>query len=189
MASTWVFLRHGQCQGNVGRLLVAPEDSPLTAAGWAQVRDAAAVLASFGIERIVSSPTLRARQTAAAVLERCPACHLVVLDALRERSFGPMDRWPIEQVRSSAWASTRTAWQHAPPDGETLAGVADRAIGALASLDPAGPTLVVTHAGVIRSVVGLLDGAPPDRIGCMKVPFAVPWRRRVPEERWAQLGR
>ena len=40
-ASTWVFLRHGECQGNVARLLVAPDDTPLTDLGWKQARSAA----------------------------------------------------------------------------------------------------------------------------------------------------
>ena len=188
MASSWVFLRHGECQGNVARLLVAPDDVPLTATGWSQARAAGDVLAAMDIVRIVSSPALRARQTAAAVLERCPRCRLVVLDALRERSFGAMNLWTIEQVKASAWSSTRTAWHQAAPGGETLACVANRAIEALASLDDVGATLVVTHAGVMRAVVGLLDGVARDRIGTIQVPHAIPWQRSVPVGGWPGLG-
>ena len=184
-----VFLRHGECVGNVDRLLVAPTDSPLTPRGWDQARAAAASLSAVSFSWILTSPMLRARQTAQAVAEVQPGATVEVVAALRERGFGELDAWPVDRVKASRWSSCRAAWNQASPGGETLAAVAYRAIAALDVRKGRGPTLVVAHAGVIRAVVGLLDGQPKVRIGRMRVPQAQPWHRTVEGDRWGQLLR
>ena len=183
----WVFLRHGECVGNVERRLVAPDDSPLTARGWVQAHEAAARVAAMGVSQVLVSPTLRTRQTADAIRAVCPTARYTVLEDLRERSFGRLDGWTAEAVKGSEWASVRAAWLVAAPGGETLAAVAGRAIQAIVQCASAERTVVVTHAGVIRAVVGLLDGMPTAKLGQRRVPHAEPWVRAVPDTTWARL--
>ena len=171
----------------VERRLVAPDDSPLTALGWEQARAAADRLVPLEISQILVSPALRARQTADVVRAACPEASVCVLDALRERSFGAMDSWTREQLDASPWAATRVAWSRSVPGGESLAAVAVRAADGLRTHSKAGVTLVVSHAGVIRALVGLIDGLPTEAIGRMRVPHVVPWTRRVSPEEWRTL--
>ena len=187
-AATRIFLRHGQCAGNVARVLVAPDDSPLTPLGEAQARAAADGLCGTPLKRILTSPLLRARQTTAIVASAFPEASVEVLPALRERSFGELDSWPVDAVKASPWAHCRSAWRACPPGGETLAEVAARVVAELAIWSDPEPLLVVAHAGVIRAVVGLLDGRPTSHIGRLRVPHAKPWTRHVRQDRWARLG-
>lgn len=187
--SAWVFLRHAQCEGNVDRRLVAPDDSPLTTLGWEQAQAAVQQLAPLNVSKILVSPTLRTRQTAEVLGAACPGATVCVLDALRERSFGAMDAWTRDRLDASPWAEARMAWSTAVPGGESLAAVATRAADGLRVHCGADVTLVVSHAGVIRALVGLLDGLPPDEIGRLRVPHAVPWLRCVPPKVWSTLGR
>ena len=62
-----VLVRHGRPdEGHAER----PEDPPLAEEGRRQARAAAALLAGEGITRIVTSPLLRARQTAEPLAAR-----------------------------------------------------------------------------------------------------------------------
>ena len=172
-APEWVFLRHGQSVGNVRRQLVAPADSPLTEHGLAQVDACVPVLRDLGVQAIVSSPMLRARQTAERVAAALGGLEISLEDGLVERSFGELDRWTMAQVRASSWDPVRTSWHGAAPGGETLAEVAARVLAALAT-PRRHPTLVVAHAGSIRAVLGLIDGVDTARIGRIRVPHCEP---------------
>jgi len=187
MTSRWVFLRHGQSVGNVSRCLVAPFDSPLTDRGQIQADSAAVALRELGVRRVVCSPMVRAVQTAERVCVALGGLRPIVEDALVERTFGELDAWTVEAVKCSRWTATRTAWRSAPPGGETLEAVAERAISALVRHVGAGPVLVVAHAGPIRAVVGLLDGVDMARIGRVRVPHCQPWVREVADTRWPRL--
>ena len=112
-----------------------------------------------------------------------------MLEDLRERSFGRLDGWTVDAVKQSEWAPMRAAWRMAVPGGETLAAVAARAVRTLEVRGVAAVTVVVTHAGVIRTLVGLLDGTPTSEIGRLRVPHAEPWVRAVTPGAWARITR
>lgn len=62
---TIYFVRHGECESNVKRLIAgSSDDSPLTAKGYEQAEQAALELKDKQIDVIVSSPLVRARETA-----------------------------------------------------------------------------------------------------------------------------
>lgn len=202
---TWAFLRHGQCAGNVERHLAPSLDSPLTSEGAAQVVGVRAAVWALAPARVVASPALRVRQTVGLLAQEPPtprrgeglnqrqeaprawSPHVIWSRALREREFGPLDAWTIEAVRESDWAEVRATWGLRAPGGESLAEVGLRAVRVLGSIPGTDPALVVAHAGVIRTLVGLLDGTERSRIGCLRVPPAQLWVRQVPAGRWAAL--
>ena len=140
-------VRHGQSQGNVARDLadeaghheigidVRDVDVPLSDLGHQQAEAAgrwfAALPASERPEVILSSPYLRARQTAEAI---CAAgglsgrTKLVIDERLREREFGIFDRLTGVGIRAkypeeSAHRTKLGKFYHRPPGGESWADV------------------------------------------------------------------
>jgi len=90
MASAFYYLRHGETDWNRARRIQGCSDIALNARGIAQAEAAREALRGCAIATICVSPLARARETARIVnqaLER----PIVVLDALRECSFGPYE--------------------------------------------------------------------------------------------------
>ena len=95
---TFVFMRHGETDWNVGRRLQGQSDIPLNATGCAQAAVAAKALASLSVCRIVTSPSIRALKTAAVIAEEL-ALPISVDGRLRERHFGPLEGMQALDVR------------------------------------------------------------------------------------------
>lgn len=112
-----------------------------------------AALAGRAPERIVSSPTARASELARELARRLGA-PLRCDERLRELHFGSWEgrTWSeLEQNEPAALAAWMRDWQGArPPGGESAAELEHRVRRCLDEL-PAVPTLLVTHAGVIRA--------------------------------------
>jgi broad specificity phosphatase PhoE len=141
-------VRHGQSQGNVARdaaqqageheigIDVRDVDVPLSELGIRQARAAgrwfAAQPPDERPEIILSSPYVRARQTAeilceAGALANGPA-HPIVDERLREREFGIFDRLTTLGIRErfpeeSAHRRRLGKFYHRPPGGESWADV------------------------------------------------------------------
>jgi broad specificity phosphatase PhoE len=141
-------VRHGQSQGNVARdaadqagaLMIDIElrdvDVPLSDLGRQQAEAAgrwfAALPASERPELILSSPYVRARQTAELIckqgaLEGGPA-RTIIDERLREREFGIFDRLTTAGIREhfpEEWEHRRRLgkFYHRPPGGESWADV------------------------------------------------------------------
>jgi probable phosphoglycerate mutase len=141
-------VRHGQSQGNVARELadeaghheiaidVRDVDVPLSELGHRQAKAAGDWFASLPHDQrpevILSSPYVRARQTAnaiceAGVLARGPA-HPIVDERLREREFGIFDRLTTAGIRArfpdeAQHRALLGKFYHRPPGGESWADV------------------------------------------------------------------
>jgi ribonuclease H / adenosylcobalamin/alpha-ribazole phosphatase len=161
-----LLLRHGQTVLTAQRRYAGITDAPLDDTGRGQAAAAAKRLASAGLDAIVSSPLLRARQTAETVAE--PSGLPVLVDeGFRETDFGQwealtfaevQERWPAELA---AWLADPTA---TPPGAESFADGAARAQAALDRVLAAQAgqrVLVVSHVGPIKSLICAALGAPP----------------------------
>lgn len=158
-AEAW-FIRHAESASNAGLPTAAPGDTPLTAAGQAAAQ---AYAASFPAapDRIVASPFLRSRQSAAPLAGRFPAA--------------PLEIWPVQEftyLGPEHWAGTTAAermpaneayWRRGDPravDGpgaESFAGLLDRLASALERLAPLpGLSAVFTHGNAMRGLLCLL---------------------------------
>ena len=157
--TTTLLLRHGQTALSVERRFAGRGDIPLTDVGLEQAAAAAARLARRGnIDLVLTSPLLRARQTASAVADAVGVPLAEDVD-LAETDFGSweglsfgevMARWPDEMA---AWMADADA---APPGGESFAAVAVRVDAALDRLLAAyqGQTVVVvSHVTPIKTIV------------------------------------
>jgi broad specificity phosphatase PhoE len=142
--SSFIFVRHGQSQANYDKVLAAP-DSPLTDEGRAQAQKAGRELQGKGITRIISSPLLRARETADIIAKEIAYTgEITVIDDLRERGFGQLIDQPKQHP--SEWYFTVDGESDVEPRGVLIA----RCEAALAKIkklaEPQEKVLVVGHA-------------------------------------------
>ena len=90
------FIRHGESVGNLKRVFTGRWDVPLTELGQEQAKQAAAQAEKLNIDCIVSSPLLRARQTAEIIADEIgyPLDKIVFSDLLMERDYGDWQQQP-----------------------------------------------------------------------------------------------
>ncbi len=141
-AQRFIFLRHGETEGNAKRLY-QPPDIPLNSTGEAQARRAAGYLREHPVERILASDMRRAWQTAQAAAEIVGAT-ITAEPRLRERWFGDL-------VGTS---SIDLDWRHEPPNGESLDKFVQRTqAGFQEALDTDASTLLVAHGGSLYVLI------------------------------------
>ena len=163
-----VLVRHGETTWNHAALIQGhTDDATLTERGLIQAAQAAAALASFAFDVVLTSDLRRARDTA-EILARGRGLTVVATPALRERSYGAYEGRPASDlpVSVAGWAGDRVVDADArPPGGESLNDLYDRAARWLDDLrrDYAGArVLAVTHGGTLRAI----------RAACAATPFA-----------------
>ena len=157
--TTTLLLRHGQTPLSAERRFAGRGDIPLTELGLDQAAAAAAALAERGaIDLVLTSPLLRARQTADAVAQRTGA-PLAVDDDLAETDFGSWEGMSFAEVMAR-WPAELTAWMAdadaVPPGGESFAAVAkrvDAALDRLLSAHQGQTVVVVSHVTPIKTAV------------------------------------
>jgi broad specificity phosphatase PhoE len=155
-----ILIRHAESEGNRDRCFTPHPEIPLTDRGRDQAREAAARIGHrFAPSRIVSSPFLRARQTA-EILASTLRLEVEVADDLRERSYGELAGSPYATPRPGYDPASYWTWR--PPGGETLDEVARRAGAVLDRLVTAAPDdelIVVSHGAVMMALDRHVRGA------------------------------
>ncbi|MGH8616203.1 MAG: histidine phosphatase family protein [Burkholderiales bacterium] len=138
-ARPFVYLRHGETDSNVRRIVAGSLDVPLTARGREQAQAAARALTGGDITAIYASPLQRARHTAETIAAAL-GLPVTLLDDLQERCWGVLEGQPQGQrVRGTV-----------PEGAETYEAYAARVLRGLAAIPPRGTPLVVSHSGVYR---------------------------------------
>jgi broad specificity phosphatase PhoE len=141
-ARRFIFLRHGETEGNAQRIY-QPADISLNQRGQEQARRAAEYLRAHPVERILASDMRRAWQTAQAAAEMVGA-PVIAEPRLRERWFGDL----------IGCSSVDLDWRHEPPNGESLRDFVARTQSGLSdALDSEAPTLLVAHGGSLYVLV------------------------------------
>lgn len=150
-----VLVRHGATASNVEQRYTGQSDVPLSAVGQRQVEALAQALAADRFDAILSSDLRRAQQTTAAIAGRNDAP--VRLDPdLREIAMGAWEGHTHAEI-TAQHPEELARWQEppyldAPPGGETVLQLRDRAASVLARCQaeyPDGSVLWVTHGGLI----------------------------------------
>ena len=164
--------RHGETQWNVeGRHQGQTCDIPLSPAGRAQAEALGRRLRDQPIARAVTSPLLRARETAERALG--DRAGLLTLDPrLVEISHGTWEGRLASEIQAEQ-PDLRRAWRETPhqvtlPGGESFQDVTDRAWPALQDacqgLGEEDVLLVVTHDGVNRALLARILGLDLSRV-------------------------
>jgi ribonuclease H / adenosylcobalamin/alpha-ribazole phosphatase len=162
-----VLLRHGQTAFTAARRFSGSDGDgpPLDAVGRDQADRAAIALATTGAVAVVSSPTLRTRETA-EIVARGLGVDVYVDEDWRECGFGAWDGLTFAEV-SERFPEELAAWLGnlgaAPPGGEALNAmirrVGDARDRTLARY-PGQAVVVVTHSMPIRAMVRSALDAP-----------------------------
>jgi 2,3-bisphosphoglycerate-dependent phosphoglycerate mutase len=166
-ATTLLLVRHAETDDNVAMRLSGWTDTDLSARGECQV----ALLADHfnrehgQIDALYSSPLIRARRTAEAI-GALTGHTPILLNDLREMHFGELDGLPFEELRS-AYAHLLDADENSAiedfmwPSGESRSGFTARAlrvVNDIANCHPGRVVGVVTHGGLIATLLTILHG-------------------------------
>lgn len=175
----WVIdcVRHGACEGP-GDMLRGRTDVALTAAGLKAVSDSLKQLPRP--DRLITSPLQRCCLPARQVAE---SWQLPLIDEPRvqEMDFGEWDGQSMSMLFQHAPEALERFWQDAerypPPGGEAWSAFQQRISDAWSALvtSPPGHSVVVTHAGVIKTWIAQVLGVPLDtttaHIGRIALPY------------------
>lgn len=150
----FAFIRHGQTDWNRDDRLQGSSDIPLNDAGREQAHEAAAILADGGWKAIVSSPLMRARETAEII-----AADLGIELGPSYAAFVERDYGAHEGGSSSEMVAKYPNRSY--PGAEALFSVVERGKAGLAAVSAdfgETPTIIVCHGTIIRYTLAALAG-------------------------------
>jgi 2,3-bisphosphoglycerate-dependent phosphoglycerate mutase len=129
-------------------------DAPLTAEGLSQAEQLADQLAALSIERIISSPFLRATQSAAPIARRL-GLPVATDERLQERALSDVDLPDWMAALQSSFEDLDRCFE----GGESSRAAMRRAIEVVDEClrDPAGVTLLVTHGNLMTLLLMHFD--------------------------------
>ena len=165
-------LRHGQTDWNIDFRLQGVTDTLLNETGIAQAKDAAAAINPAHWDTVITSPLIRARDTAQIVADKNKFDPPVVEPLLIERSFGEAEGLMYEQ-----WVAKYSNTNDVP-GGESLPQLEQRAnllLSNIASNFQGKRVIAVSHGALIRVLLRIVsDGEFPrdgERLGnaCLNV--------------------
>ena len=156
-----ILLRHGQTTANAQALLQGHMNLPLDTEGERQAQRSGEYLrATFQDALVISSPLMRAHQTALAVSN-----DVVIDERFIELDYGQWDGIALTDVDAQSWADWRADPGFRPPGGETLVELDARvrpALDEIAERAQHGHVIVVSHVSPIKSGVTWALGVGPE---------------------------
>jgi broad specificity phosphatase PhoE len=162
-------IRHGLTEWNVEGRFQGQSDLPLSQEGTEQARRLAERMARMDPpDRIVTSPLLRAVETAEIAFEGQP---VTIEPRLMELHFGAFEgRTLAENLAEDAWRSwARDPYLQPAPGGESYRELRERAVAWYRELPhDAAHVVAVTHSGTIQMLLAHVLGIEHPR-----------WRKRI----------
>ena len=155
-----VLVRHGETDWNQERRLQGRTDNPLNGVGRAQARSAGRLLAADPWDVVVSSPLLRAVQTAHLIADAAGLQPAGTIPELIERDYGPAEGLHLNGL-------TEPQLTAALGVGEPEQAVAQRGLTALRGLAaqfPGQRIIAVAHGTLIRLALSELTGQQYPRV-------------------------
>jgi broad specificity phosphatase PhoE len=144
MATRLWLVRHGETAWSLSGQHTSTTDLPLTAEGERKAGQVGKLLAGKKFSAVYSSPMLRARETCRIAGYGDGA---IVTDDLREWNYGSYEGLTTDEIHKTApgWS----IWAAAPPGGETIGQVAERARRVIVSV-PDGEVAIFGHGHMLR---------------------------------------
>jgi broad specificity phosphatase PhoE len=151
-----ILIRHGESVGNRERVFASnPQELPLTELGYQQAQDAGAAIEElFRAELVVTSPYLRARETA-RVIAAVLGVPLEIEPDLHERDFGALRGKPYDSILTTPGYDPKSPWTWKPEGGESFEDVEVRVgpvLDRLAQDHLSRDVVVVSHGAVMKTL-------------------------------------
>ena len=173
--SKLILLRHLESQWNKENRFTGWTDIPLSKEGIESAKGVAEELAGLKIDKVYTSPLVRNKKTVSLLLENLGKKDLpVVIDkALDERNYGKLQGLNKDEVkkqygeeRVKLW---RRSWDQAPPEGESLKDVFNRAVPFFQKyiekdLKGGKNVLVVASHNSLRALIKYIENISEDNI-------------------------
>ena len=157
--------RHPETEANVTRRFVGRGDTAYTALGRSQAADLVDALAAFVPDVVLSSPSRRCADVALPVAERL-GIGALILDDLAELDFGDVEGLTYAEASRLGIDMDLLGGpsdQAAFPAGERWNDFEARVSRAwTAALEAGDRVAIVTHSGVVRSLMTLALGLPAE---------------------------
>ena len=182
-----ILARHGQTIWNRQCRFQGWKDTPLTPLGVRQAKKVSKFLEGKKIDCIFSSDLLRAKETAAFIIQRHPESSVEFVEELRELSFGVLEgkTWDeaADDVPDLFGLVAKDAFLIPHPRGESFEQLRERVGKFLKKVlklhDKT--VLFVSHDGVGRSVLQNLFGLDFEERGMVSQPHEIVYVIRVSE--------
>jgi probable phosphoglycerate mutase len=158
-ATRLLVLRHGESEWNALRRWQGRQDPPLSQRGRRQAVATADLLGQF--DAVWSSSLQRASDTAVIIAELLGIGPVLADDRLQERGYGSWEGLTAAEIEQG-WPGHLAAGHRpddAEPAGELLARVSS-CFTDIRAAHPGGEVLVISHAGLLRTVREHLGHAP-----------------------------
>lgn len=171
-------LRHGEVCG--GQRFLGEADAVLSPLGWQQMH--AVVAGEQRWDVLYTSPSSRCLDFAKQLAVQ-RNLNLHVLPELRERRYGA---WENRSAADIPLAELKRFWRdpivYTPPGAEPFTEMHQRVLSGWRQvlLEGSQFTLVLTHGGVIRVILGEVLGITADALIRIEVPHACRTRLRIP---------
>ena len=161
------FIRHGLTDYNIERRFQGSLNIPLNADGVRQAETAAARCAQLCFERIYHSTLARAAQTA-EIIAAASGAPLIPCKGFNEVSLGAFQGLNHDEAKAQYPAEYAHYFADrvnaAPPQGESLYDVQQRALKALDNIEQdakgCARIAVVSHGALLKSLLGGIAGIP-----------------------------
>jgi phosphoserine phosphatase len=158
LRGTAILMRHGETAWNREGRVMGRNPVELSENGRAQVEAAVVLARSLQIDLIVTSPLVRARQTAEIIANGIGGVEISEDPAIAEVSYG---RWEgmtyHELINDPYYAVYRVSpVDHPTPGGETIPQVQERGVEAIhraVNANPGRRIVFVSHGDIIRTVL------------------------------------
>ncbi|MCL7487420.1 MAG: histidine phosphatase family protein [Desulfobulbaceae bacterium] len=167
MMIRFLLIRHAATDASTDNLLLGSTDAEAHSSGMAQLNRLPGILEEYSPSLWFCSPMLRALQTAEQLRTLCGIKQVFQVDArLREIDFGQWEQKSFAEIEKND-PDLIPAWSRYDdfvfPGGEAVAGFTGRVAEVLDELraDGSREIGIVTHGGVIRTMICLALGLSP----------------------------
>lgn len=156
--NTYYVMRHSEAESNVKEIFDSIGDpaNHLTEKGKKETRDIAETLKTLHIDRIISSPMLRAKETADIVAATLQVKDVVHDDRIKEINVGVLNGRPLEEFYNQGEELEYLRFSHRSEGGETHEEVQNRVMACLYEQEKefSGKSiLIVTHGAPARMMI------------------------------------
>ncbi|MBI4225012.1 MAG: class I tRNA ligase family protein [Candidatus Sungbacteria bacterium] len=168
--NTYLIMRHGEALSNVKNATAVRNGKyPLTLKGTAQVEKTAKLLKKEKIDLVVSSPVMRAAQTADIVAKALGIKTVDVDERLEEIRIGVFEGKPGKEYQNF-FGSFADRFTMRPPGGETWSDLRARMLDAVADLEKkysGKKILIVSHEAALWMLTAGAEGLTIEEAGAL----------------------